>query len=172
MTSAIPTLLRTIKTALSTLIQFLTIIALGLIAAALLILPWALRVASLLFWLFAGYMALDSIQRIYAPFSDEVPLLALKFAVVIVMVAWLVILMKRDANRLWGGLMAGGWTIWGMSIALNWISSHWFYADLTFRVLPPALFAVLLLYESIRLRKSHKTRAANRVKEATLGEAQ
>lgn len=38
------------------------------------------------------------------------------------------------------------------SLGSIWLLVHWQYADLFFRALPPTLFSVLLLFETIRLR--------------------
>ena len=56
------------------------------------------------------------------------------------------------------GMAAVGLVIGGASIGSIWLLDHWQHADLFFRVLPPAMFAVLLIYETIRLRSMHSRR--------------
>lgn len=147
------TLLQYIKDAVKTLLAFLIILALGLVAAVLYALPWLLRAAALLLWLTAGYVGISSIQTIYSPFSPTIPVIALQFAVILILVAWMGLLLREQgAIHLWGGLAAGGLTVSGASMGLVWLSSHWPYADLFYRVLPACLFSVLLIFETVRLR--------------------
>jgi hypothetical protein len=80
------------------------------------------------------------------------PVIALQFAVILMSVGWLLIVLNKNTKLVWGGMAAGGLVIGGASIGSIWLLSHWQYADLFFRVLPPALFSVLLIYETIRMR--------------------
>ena len=79
-------------------------------------------------------------------------MIALQFAVILMSVGWLLSVLSKNAKLVWGGMAAGGLVIGGVSSGSIWLLSHWQYADLFFRVLPPALFSSLLIYETIRLR--------------------
>jgi hypothetical protein len=54
-----------------------------------------------------------------------------------------------------GGLVMGSTAIGSIRLLENWE-----YADLFFRALPPALFAILLIYETIHLRSVRRNRNA------------
>jgi hypothetical protein len=154
----IVTLLNAIRVALVALIEFLITMILGALFAILVALPWVLRAASVLVWLSAAYLGLTSIQTIYAPNSPAIPVIALQFAVILVSVGWVLFVLSKNTRLVWGGMAAGGLVIGGASIASSWLLSHWRYADLFFRVLPPALFSVLLIYETIHLRSMRRNR--------------
>ena len=113
---------------------------------------------ALLLWLVGDYLGITLIKTIYAPFSPAIPVIALQFAVILVSVGWLLIVLSKKTRLVWGGMATGGLVIGGASIGSIWLLSHWRYADLFFRVLPPALFSVLLIYETIRLRSMHRNR--------------
>jgi hypothetical protein len=131
---------------------FFTILALGIAAAILYAIPWLLRAAAVVGWLAAGYVGITTVNSIYAPFSPSLPVLALQFAVIAAMVAWTGAMLLVNPEHIWGGLAAGGLVLYGFSYGANWMMVHWQYADLFFRVLPPALFAAMLLHETIHLR--------------------
>jgi hypothetical protein len=156
MLNVISTLLTFVINAIKYLLEFLTIIILGVVGAVLYALPWLLRIVALLLWLGGDYLGITLIQTIYAPFSPAIPVIALQFAVILVSVGWLLIVLSKNTRLVWGGLVAGGLVVGGASISSSWLVTHWLYADLFFRVLPPALFAVLLIYETIRLRSMHR----------------
>jgi hypothetical protein len=158
MLNVISTLLTFVFNAIKYLLEFLTIIILGVVGAVLYALPWLLRIVALLLWLGGDYLGITLIQTIYAPFSPAIPVIALQFAVILVSVGWISILLRENTKFLWGGMAAGGIVIGGASFGSNWLLAHWRYADLFFRVLPPALFSVLLIYETIRLRSMHRNR--------------
>jgi hypothetical protein len=86
--------------------------------------------------------------------------IALQFAVILGSVGWLLIVLSKNTRLVWGGMTVGGIFIGGISVASNWLLSHWRYADLFFRVLPPALFSVLLIYETIHLRSMRSNRSS------------
>lgn len=134
------------------LLEFLVIAILGIVGAVLYAMPWLLRMLVLLLWLGGAYLGFNSIQKIYAPFSPTIPVIALQFAVILVSVGWIAILLRESTRFLWGGMAAGGLVVGGASFGSIWLLTHWRYADLFFRVLPPSLFSVLLIYETIRLR--------------------
>ena len=158
MMNVILILIQFVFNAIKYLLEFLAIIILGVVGAVLYALPWLLRVVALLLWLGGDYLGITSIQTIYAPFSPAIPVIALQFAVILVSVGWIAILLRENTKFFWGGMAAGGLVIGGASFGFNWLLSHWQYADLFFRVLPPTLFSVLLFYETIHLRSMHRSR--------------
>ncbi|MBI1793363.1 MAG: hypothetical protein HYR70_04140 [Chloroflexi bacterium] len=135
-----------------TLVAFIKVLVLGIVAAILYAIPWLLRAAAVVGWLVAGYAGITTVKAIYAPYSPTFPLLALQFAIIVTMVAWTGATLLLNPKNIWGGLAAGGLVLGGFSILANWLASRWQYADLFFRILPPALFSVLLIFETVRLR--------------------
>jgi hypothetical protein len=160
MLNEISKLIQFVFNAVKYLLSFLTIIILGIVGAVLHAIPWLLRMGALLLWLSAAYLAITSIQTIYAPFSPSIPVLALQFAVILILVGWVTILLRENTKFFWGGMAAGGLVAGGASFGSNWLLVHWQYADLFFRVLPPTLFSVLLIYETIHLRSLRRNRNA------------
>ena len=152
MMNVILILIQFVFNAIKYLLEFLAIVILGMVGAILYSLPWLLRIVALLLWLGGDYLGISSIQAIYAPISPAIPMIALKFALILMSVGWLLIVLNKNPKLVWGGMAAGGLVIGGVSSGSIWLLSHWKYADLFFRVLPPALFSVLLIYETIRLR--------------------
>ncbi len=152
LTSLISNLLTIIVKVFTTLVQFLIVVVLGLVAAVLFALPWLMRVAALLIWLTSAYMGFTSIQTIYAPYSPAIPVIALQFSVILILVGWVIIVLSKNTRFVWGGMAAGGLVVGGVSIGSIWLLAHWQHADLFFRVLPPALFSILLIYETLHLR--------------------
>ena len=146
--------------AIKYLLEFLAIVVLGVAGAILYALPWLLRVIALLLWLGGDYLGISSVQTIYAPNSPAIPVIALQFALILMSVGWLLIVLSKNTSLVWGGMTAGGLVIGGASIGAAWLLAHWRYADLFFRVLPPALFSLLLIYEMIRLRSLYRNRNA------------
>ena len=124
---------------------------------------------ALLFWLGGDYLGISTIQAIYFPISPAIPVIALQFAVILMSVGWLLIILSKNPRLVWGGMAAGGLVIGGASSGSIWLLSHWRYADLFFRVLPPALFSVLLIYETIHLRSLRRN--GNMKLESGLGES-
>jgi hypothetical protein len=145
-------LLQFVFNAIKYLLEFLAIVVLGVAGAILYALPWLLRVIALLIWLGGDYLGISSVQTIYAPISPAIPVIALQFAVILMSVGWVLIALSKNTSLVWGGMAAGGLVIGGVSSGSIWLLSHWRYADLFFRVLPPALFSLLLIYEMIRMR--------------------
>ena len=158
MLNVISTLLTFVFNAIKYLLEFLTIIILGIVGAVFYALPWLLRLVAVMLWLGGDYLGITSIQTIYDPISPAIPVIALQFAVILISVGWITILLRENTKFLWGGMAAGGIVIGGASFGCNWLLAHWRYADLFFRVLPPALFSVLLIHEMIRLRSMHRNR--------------
>ena len=153
-------LLQFVFNAIKYLLEFLAIVVLGVAGAILYALPWLLRVIALLLWLGGDYLGISSVQTIYAPNSPAIPVIALQFALILMSVGWLLIVLSKNTSLVWGGMTAGGLVIGGASIGAAWLLAHWQYADLFFRVLPPALFSLLLIYEMIRLRSLYRNRNA------------
>jgi hypothetical protein len=145
------------KRALATLTEFLLSMFLGCIAAILLVIPWLLRIVAVLVWLTAAFIGIETIHSIYGPYSPAIPVIALQFAVILASVSWIAFLLNRNARFLWGGMVAGGLVISGISLGATWMLEHWKYANLFFRVLPPALFSILLIHETVRLRAMRKS---------------
>ena len=138
------------------LYEFLKVVVLGVLIALLAALPWFLRTIAMLGWLFAAWFGLNAIQTIYAPFTEEIPLLALKGALILAQVSWLGLMILAVREHVWGGLAMGAIVVGGISWLALQISENWQYAYLFFRVLPPALFSVLLIYETIHLRSKRR----------------
>ena len=168
MMNVILILIQFVFNAIKYLLEFIAIIILGIVGAILYSLPWLLRIVALLLWLGGDYLGISSIQAIYAPISPAIPMIALKFALILMSVGWLLIVLNKNPKLVWGGMAAGGLVIGGVSSGSIWLLSHWKYADLFFRVLPPALFSVLLIYETIRLRSLRRN--GNMKLESGLGE--
>ena len=168
MMNVILILIQFVFNAIKYLLEFLAIIILGVVGAILYSLPWLLRIVALLLWLGGDYLGISTIQTIYTPISPAIPVIALKFAVILMSVGWLLIVLNKNTKLVWGGMAAGGLVIGSASIGSIWLLSHWQYADLFFRVLPPALFSVLLIYETIRLRSLRRN--GNMKLESGLGE--
>ena len=160
MLNIISTLLTFVFNAIKYLLEFIAIIILGIVGAILYSLPWLLRIVALLLWLGGDYLAISSIQTIYAPISPAIPVIALPFALILMSVGWLLIALSKNPKLVWGGMTASGLVIGGASIGSIWLLTHWQYANLFFRVLPPALFSLLLIYEMIRMRSLYRNRYA------------
>ncbi len=133
---------------------FLTAFFKGVLLAVLLGLPWLIRLAAVLLWLTGGALAIEAIRTIYQPFTPPGAVFALQFAVIFLLVAWAGVLLRR--GRLWGGLTVGGLVlVLLVRYAFPWFLG-WQYASLVSRILPPALFALGLMYLTFRLRFLHK----------------
>ena len=145
-------LVNVIGSALVTLMQFLTAMVLGIIAMILIALPWLLRAASILIWLFGAFVGIQAIQTIYSPTTSSIPLFALQFAVIILMVAWALFAFLLEGNQLWGILTAGGITTWACSHGALWLANHWKYADLFFGIFPTSIFITTYFYMAVRTR--------------------
>ena len=156
MNSTSSTLTQLASNLAANLYEFLKVVVLGVLIALLAALPWFLRTIAMLTWLFAAWFGLNAIQTIYAPFTEEIPLLALKGALILAQVSWLGLMILAVREHVWGGLALGAIAVGGLSWLALQISENWQYAYLFFRVLPPALFSVLLIYETIHLRSKRR----------------
>jgi hypothetical protein len=152
MMNVILILIQFVFNAIKYLLEFIAIVILGVMGAILYSLPWLLRLVAVLLWLWGNYLGITSIQAIYSPISPAMPVIALQFAVILMSVGWVLIVLSKNTKLVWGSMAAGGLVIGGASIGSIWLLSHWQYADLFFRVLPPTLFSVLLIFETIRMR--------------------
>ncbi len=153
MLATIHRLLHAVWKAIQLLAQFLAILVLGILAALLMALPWLLRLASLMTWLLGGFLVVQVVQHVYGANTPAGPILALQFAVIFLMVAWIGVLFKKAPPFTWGGLFLGGllsgWIAWqGIPMLL----ARWQYADLFLRSLPPALLALTMFFMTLRLR--------------------
>jgi hypothetical protein len=76
------------------------------------------------------------------------------------MVAWVGAVLLANLQYIWGGLGLSGLLsasiVWG---CIPWLQAYWQYADLFFRVLPPALFSLALIYITIRMRILRKNQS-------------
>jgi len=153
MLAIISRLLVVIWQALILLAQFSAMLVLGILAALLLALPWLLRLASLLTWLLGGFLVIQEIQHVYGWNTPAGPLLALQFAAIFLMVAWLGVLFKQAPAHTWGGLFLGGLLAgWIACQGVPLLLARWHSADLFLRVLPPALLALTMFFMTLRLR--------------------
>lgn len=138
--------------AVRTLLEFLSVLVLGILAAIAYSIPWALRVSAALIWFAGTYLLMDTIEKIYSPFSPVIPMRALQFAVIILSISWPAVLMNVNAKYIWSGFAISGLTMSGTSLIFNEISAGWNYGNLFFQTLPPILFSVLLIRETVRFR--------------------
>ena len=146
----ISSLLTIISKALKTLVEFLTVLFLGLIAGILIFLPWLLRALALLGWLAGTFLLWLTINNLYSSFTPALPLFALTAVPTIISTALVVWLFFRgQQGKLWGAMTLWGvigWLVWKGSMFI----SKWHYGVLVVQVLPAVLSAVLLLYINIR----------------------
>ena len=149
-------LTESVKKSTYALVEFLKILALGLVAALLLVLPWLLRIASLLAWLIGGYLAVMAIQSTYSAFSNSGEVLALQFAAITALVAIALMVMLGGGEKLWGGLVLGG-VLFGLAA----VGAKKLYAipggEMVLQVLPPALLATSMIVMAIRLRTMRRS---------------
>lgn len=148
----IASLLLQIQRIVVVLTEFLLALFLGGVTAVLFAIPWLFRFAAILVWLIAAFSWIQTIQLIYAPATNSTPLFALQFAAILLMVAWAIAAI-RDGKQIWGVLIAGGLVGWLLSILAIWLFEHWEYADVFFKVLPPTLFAVGMIFSVTRARR-------------------
>ena len=151
MLAAISTLFRYLVQALIILIEFLVIVFLGILVAIIYALPWLLRIGAVIIWFYGGYRLVIAVGEIYAPFSSEIPVMILQFFVIIVQLSAMIGILIVNLRLSWGALyFTGGVPLW---LALKGIPdafANWQHADFMFRVLPPALWAMLLILITIK----------------------
>ena len=151
MLAAITTLFRYLVQVLIILIQFLIIIFLGILVAIIYALPWVLKIGAIVIWFYGGYRLVIVVGEIYAPFSPEIPVMILQFFVIIVQLSAMIGMLIVNLRLSWGALyFTGGVPLW---LALKGIPNafaNWQHADFIFRVLPPALWVMLLTLITIK----------------------
>lgn len=145
---------------------FLREIAIGTLTAVFYLIPWLLRAVSIVVWLIATFISINTLQDIYSPFTDVVPLFALQFGVILMTVQWAMYGLRNKQN-IWGLLFAGAISLWLISNAMTWLSLNWKYAELFFRVLPPALLGVGMITLSIRIRTRRMSRVSGKKNQTT-----
>jgi hypothetical protein len=161
MASALLSILGFAAKSLKTLAEFLLFLVLGLLAGILYALPWLLRGVTVLAWFAAGFVAITAIQQFYTPIvSSPIPIYALQFAAIFLMLIWPITgMLKGGKNRIWGMLAACsilvGSFFWK---AVPWLLSTWpEYTELGLRLLPSALFMVLLVSTTLRMKTLRTT---------------
>lgn len=146
----ISNLLNIISIALKTLVEFIAVLLLGLIAGILIILPWVLRAFALIGWLAGTFMLWLTINNLYSTFTPTLPLIALTAVPAFLSTALVVWLFYRgQQGKLWGAMTLWGvigWLVWKGSLLLM----KWQYGPLVIQILPAAFSAVLLLYINLR----------------------
>ena len=151
MLAAITTLFRYLVQALIILIEFLIIIFLGILVAIIYALPWLLRIGAIVIWFYGGYRLVIVVDEIYAPFSPEIPVMILQFFVIIVQLSAMIGMLIVNLRLSWGALyFTGGVPLWLALKGIPDVFANWQHADFIFRVLPPALWAMLLLLITIK----------------------
>lgn len=151
---------------ISKLLIFIKETLLGILIAVFNLIPWLLRVVSIVVWLIATFISINTLRKIYSPFTDVIPMFALQFGVVLMMVQWSMYGLRNGQN-IWGLLFAGAMTLGGISQAMIWLSANWRYAELFFRVLPPALLGVGMITLSIRTRTRRMSRVSGKKNQTT-----
>ncbi|MBT3322863.1 MAG: hypothetical protein HN392_11330 [Anaerolineae bacterium] len=160
--SIIANLFRWLIYALIVLIQFLIIVALGILVGIIYALPWALRIGAIIVWFYGGYRFAMIVGDVYAPFSPKIPVMVLQFFVVFVQLgAFLMLLLISGGGQLvWGILyFTGGIPLWLALKGIPRAFDNWQNAHFIFSVMPPALWAMMLIYLTLkgRARKAGKT---------------
>jgi hypothetical protein len=147
-------------------LHFLRDIAIGILTAVFYLIPWLLRALSIVVWLIATFISINTLRNIYSPFTDVIPMFALQFGVILMIVQW-VMYGLRNGQKIWGLLFAGAITLWGISQVMIWLSDYWQYAELFFRILPPALLGVGMITLSIRTRTRRLSRVSGKKNQTT-----
>ena len=151
MLAAISTLLRNLAQALITLIEFLVIIFLGILVAIIYALPWLLRIGAVIIWFYGGYRLVVAVGEIYTPFSPEIPVMILQFFVIIVQLSAMLGILIVNLRLSWGALyFTGSVPLWLATKGIPNAITNWQHADFMFRVLPPALWVMLLTLITIK----------------------
>ena len=150
----------------SQLATFLKEVLSAILVAFLYLIPWLLRIASILSWLVAAFISINTLHDIYSPFTDTIPMFALQLGVILIMMQWAMYGLRNGQN-IWGLLFAGAIFLWLISEAMTWFSIHWQYADLFFRILPPALLGVGMITLSVRARTRRMSRVSGEKNQTT-----
>jgi hypothetical protein len=151
MLATISTLFRYLVQALISLFEFLVIVFLGILVAIIYALPWALRIGAIVVWFYGGYRLVIAVDEIYAPFSSEIPVMILQFFVIIVQLSAMIGMLIVNLRLSWGALyFTGGVPLWLAVKGIPDAFANWQHADFMFRVLPPALWVMLLTLITIK----------------------
>ena len=151
MFAAISTFLRYLAQALIILIEFLVIVFLGILVAIIYALPWVLKIGAIVTWFYGGYRLVIVVDEIYAPFSPEIPVMILQFFVIIVQLSAMIGILIVNLRLSWGALyFTGGVPLWLALKGIPGVFANWQDAGFIFRVLPPALWAMLLILITIK----------------------
>ena len=151
MLAVISTLLRYLAQALIILIEFLVIVFLGILVAIIYALPWLLRIGAVMIWFYGGYRLVIVVDEIYTPFSPEIPVMILQFFVIIVQLSAMIGILIVNLRLSWGALyFTGGVPLWLAMKGIPNAFANWQDADFIFRVLPPALWVMLLTLITIK----------------------
>lgn len=157
----ISNLLDIIQQALKTLVEFLTVLLFGLLAAILIALPWLLRMVALFGWLAGTFLLWKTVNDLYSLFTPTLPMFALS-AVPAILSSALVVWLFSSGNqgKLWGAMTLWGvmgWLVWRYSMVLM----QWQYGTFVVQVLPAALSAVLMLTITLRWGPAIRARRMN-----------
>jgi len=137
--------------AIRILAVFLSVLLLGLLVAIVFIIPWLIRVGSLLIFTYGLYEIIVTVNVIYAAFTDTVPLVALYAFVGIVQFSIFFLLAALDLRLVWGAIcFSGASMLWIAERGIPAVFAHWQLADLFFHALPPLLFITLVATETLK----------------------
>jgi len=155
MTNIITSLLQFIRNCARVCIEFLAVLLFGAVGICLFIIPWLLRLSAVLLWLAAGYIGITRLDELYRSHtSSPIPLLALQFALILLLVAMPMAGMLRKPGYIWGAMTTSG-TMIGLSFwkLVPWLLDHWQHAQIFFWELPVALSIVLLITATLRMKQ-------------------
>lgn len=152
-------LLSSLNQGLQTLRTFLIIVILGLLVAIVWALPWLIRVISVVSWLGGTYLAGDTLNAIYGPYSEPLPLMALWIVPAILAAALPVSLhYKGQLSKIWGAFVVFGLVCLVFATGSSWLIERWPDADLFFRAAPVLLLATLVFFIAPRLKRLRASR--------------
>lgn len=133
--------------------RFLLVVSVGLLVVLVFVLPWIIRVASVVAWLAGAYIAAETLNQVYGPMTETIPLMML-WVIPSILAAAVPVWMfyKGLLPWIWGGFFLYGLLGFGFRKCVIMLLAHWSYADLFFRVAPVMLLTTLVFYISIRLK--------------------
>lgn len=146
-------LLRELKEQLKALKDFILIVVLGFLIAVVFVLPWLIRIASIVVWIGGAFVSGQLLEHVYGPISETLPTMAL-WVLPSILAALVPVWMHAigQFKRVWGAMFLYGLLCLAFSFSADWLLRSWEYADLLFRAAPPLLLAVLVIVLSMRLR--------------------
>ena len=149
--STITHLVRSLAYAITVFIQFVVVIFLGVLVSFFYALPWLLRIGAIVIWFYGGYRLAIMIEKVYTPFSPEIPVMILQFFVVFVQIMALISMLIINGRLIWGALyFTGGLPLWLVLEGIPDALEKWVHADFIFSVLPVALWSMMLLYLTLK----------------------